>query len=256
MKNEAIATIRQKLAVCQEPDDPYIQQLRQDERSGVQKLLEQFDKRMAEKQALVLKYHEMRQFEKPLLEQGHRFIAGIDEVGRGPLAGPVVSCAVILSPSNPIYGLDDSKKLSAKKRSQLFKEIQEKAVAIGVGVVDHTEIDRVNIYQASRQAMLMAVEDLAVPPTYLLLDAMQIDSPLPQEKIIKGDARSISIAAASIVAKELRDELMREYHELFPHYGFDRNAGYGTKEHLAGLASYGPCGIHRRTFKPVSEYIQ
>lgn len=256
MKNESITAIRQKLALCQTLDDPYILALRQDERAGVAKLLEQFDRRMAKTRELVHKYHEMMQFEKPLLEQGHRFIAGIDEVGRGPLAGPVVSCAVILSPSNAIYGLDDSKKLSAKKRSALFKEIQEKAVAIGIGVVGHEEIDRVNIYQASRQAMLLAVEDLAVPPTHLLLDAMTIASPLPQEKIIKGDARSVSIAAASIVAKELRDDLMREYHSVFPHYGFDKNAGYGTKEHLEGLATYGPCEIHRRTFKPVSNYFQ
>ena len=123
-------------------------------------------------------------------------------------------------------------------------------------MVEPSEIDRVNIYQASRQAMLLAVEELPFPPSALLLDAMTIDSPLPQEKIIKGDARSVSIAAASIVAKELRDSLMKEYHEQYPHYGFDKNAGYGTKVHLEGLEKYGPCDIHRRTFAPVAAVIK
>lgn len=256
VKQESISEVKEKLATLQDVTDPYVAALRLDERAGIQKLLASFDKRFAKIEALKEKYQAMLRFETPLLAQGHRFIAGIDEVGRGPLAGPVVACAVILSPENPVYGLDDSKKLSAKKRGELFLEIRDKAVTIGVGVVNHDEIDRLNIYQASRQAMLMAVNDLAVPPSYLLLDAMLIDSPLPQEKIIKGDAQSVSIAAASIVAKEMRDDLMRECHQLYPHYGFDKNAGYGTKEHLAGLEKYGPCEIHRRSFRPVSEYFK
>lgn len=254
--SDSLKTIKERLLLIQEENDPYLKLLRQDSRVGVQKLLSQWEKRLAKEAAQVAKYQEMMVFEQAFYEQGHRFIAGIDEVGRGPLAGPVVACAVILSPDHPIYGLDDSKKLSAKRRGELFTQIQENALGIGIGVVEPSEIDRVNIYQASRQAMLLAVEELPFPPSALLLDAMTIDSPLPQEKIIKGDARSVSIAAASIVAKELRDSLMKEYHEQYPHYGFDKNAGYGTKVHLEGLEKYGPCDIHRRTFAPVAAVIK
>lgn len=255
MKNESISEIKAKLALVKTREDPYVKALQADSRLGVVKLLQQLERRWSQEEKLQEKYQEMSVFETPLLNAGHRFIAGIDEVGRGPLAGPVVACSVILSPEHPIYGLDDSKKLSKKKRKELFEEIQEKAVAIGIGVVDHEEIDRINIYQASRVAMKLAVNDLPIPPSYLLLDAMEIDVPLPQEKIIKGDARSNSIAAASIVAKELRDDLMLEYSRLYPDYGFEKNAGYGTKEHLAGLKAVGPCEIHRKTFKPVKEYL-
>lgn len=254
--SDSLKTIKERLLLIQEENDPYLELLRQDSRVGVQKLLSQWEKRLAKEAAQVAKYQEMMVFEQAFYEQGHRFIAGIDEVGRGPLAGPVVACAVILSPDHPIYGLDDSKKLSAKRRGELFTQIQENTLGIGIGVVEPSEIDRVNIYQASRQAMLLAVEELPFPPSALLLDAMTIDSPLPQEKIIKGDARSVSIAAASIVAKELRDSLMKEYHEQYPHYGFDKNAGYGTKVHLEGLEKYGPCDIHRRTFAPVAAVIK
>lgn len=254
--SDSLKTIKERLQLIQEENDPYLELLRQDSRVGVQKLLSQWEKRLAKEAAQVAKYQEMMVFEQAFYEQGHRFIAGIDEVGRGPLAGPVVACAVILSPDHPIYGLDDSKKLSAKRRGELFAQIQENALGIGIGVVEPREIDRVNIYQASRQAMLLAVKELPFPPSALLLDAMTIDSPLPQEKIIKGDARSVSIAAASIVAKELRDSLMKEYHEQYPHYGFDKNAGYGTKVHLEGLEKYGPCDIHRRTFAPVAAVIK
>lgn len=254
--SDSLKVIKERLLVLQDLEDPYLEVLRQDARVGVQKLLAQTKKRLVKEAEQVSKYQEMMVFEQAFYDQGHRFIAGIDEVGRGPLAGPVVACAVILSPDHPIYGLDDSKKLSTKRRGELFTQIQENALGIGIGVVDHAEIDRVNIYQASRQAMLLAVNELPIPPSALLLDAMTIDSPLPQEKIIKGDARSVSIAAASIVAKEMRDSLMKEYHEQYPYYGFDKNAGYGTKVHLEGLRVHGPCEIHRRTFAPVAAVIK
>lgn len=253
--SEAIKDIKAKLAAVTDVKDAYLLALAEDSRAGVQKLLQQTQKRIAKEAALVAKYHEMMHFEQPLLDQGHRFIAGIDEVGRGPLAGPVVACAVILSPDHPIYGLDDSKKLSAKRRGELFSQIQEIALGIGIGVVEPADIDRLNIYQASRLAMKLAVEELPIPPSYLLLDAMKIDSDLPQEKIIKGDAKSVSIAAASIVAKEMRDSLMREYHKQYPHYGFDQNAGYGTKVHLQGLQEHGVTAIHRKTFAPVAALL-
>jgi ribonuclease HII len=183
-------------------------------------------------------------------------VAGLDEVGRGPLAGPVVAAAVVLPKNCGIIGLNDSKQLSAKKREELFIEIQNKAVAIGIGIADHEEIDRVNIYQASKNAMKRALADLAITPEHLLVDAMTLDTDIPQTSLIKGDARSISIAAASIMAKVFRDNLMKDYHDIFPHYGFDQNAGYGTKQHLAGLATHGICPIHRKTFAPVKQYVE
>lgn len=254
-KKAPISEIKAKLALVNDLQDDYIQLLRQDERSGVAKLLAQFEKRMAKEQALRGKYQEMLAFENRCYGEGHRFVAGIDEVGRGPLAGPVVAAAVILPQDCQILGLNDSKQLSATKRAKLYQDIQEQAVAIGIGIVDHEEIDRINILQASKKAMVMAVRDLQVEPSYLLVDATTLSLPTPQENIIKGDARSVSIAAASIIAKEMRDKLMTEYHQIFPYYGFDRNAGYGTKEHLAGMAKYGITSIHRRSFAPVKKYI-
>lgn len=255
MKPESIKTIKENLALVTSLDSDYVRQLRADQRSGVQKCLEQLEKRLAKEQALRDKYHEMTSFERGLYAQGHRFIAGIDEVGRGPLAGPVVAAAVILPPDYQLLGLNDSKQLSAAKRGQLYQEIQENAVAIGIGVMDQEVIDEINILQASKKAMIAAVKDLGVTPSHLLIDATTLNLPLPQDNIIKGDARSVSIAAASIIAKEMRDNLMKEYHQIFPHYGFDRNAGYGTKEHLEGLAKYGVTSIHRRSFAPVKQYL-
>ncbi|WP_122645187.1 ribonuclease HII [Enterococcus mediterraneensis] len=255
MKPESIQEIKLKLNQIETAGDPYLEVLAKDSRIGVQKLLLQFEKRMAKKAGLMEKYREMSRFEQELYAQGHRFIAGIDEVGRGPLAGPVVAAAVILPENAQILGLNDSKQLSQQKRGELFQQIQQQAVAIGVGVVDHVDIDVMNIYQASRKAMSLAVADLSVQPSHLLIDAMTLDLPIQQQKIIKGDARSISIAAASIIAKEHRDQLMTEYHKVYPYYGFDRNAGYGTKEHLEGLEKYGPTPIHRKTFAPVKKYI-
>jgi len=255
MKAEAIKDIKMKLAKLSDSDAPYLKILADDERMGVQKLLQQFYRRLEKEQALKDKYIEMTCFERDLYQHGHRFVAGIDEVGRGPLAGPVVAAAVILPPDVQILGLNDSKQLSAKKRAQLYTEIQEKAVTVGIGVVDHEEIDRINILQASKKAMLLALEDLTVAPAHLLVDAVKLDCDTPQDNLIKGDARSVSIAAASIIAKEMRDNLMKEYHQIYPYYAFDRNAGYGTKDHLIGLANHGVSAIHRKSFAPVKNYL-
>lgn len=255
MKSEAIKDIKIKLATLTNPNDPWLIALRADQRTGVQKLLQQFYRRLEKEQALKDQYFEMTGFERALYQKGHRFVAGIDEVGRGPLAGPVVAAAVILPADVEILGLNDSKQLSAKKRAQLYCEIQEKAVAVGIGVVDHEEIDRINILQASKKAMLLALADLSVVPTHLLVDAVKLDCDIPQDNLIKGDARCVSIAAASIIAKEMRDNLMKEYHQIFPFYGFDKNAGYGTKDHLQGIANHGICAIHRKTFAPIKNYL-
>jgi ribonuclease HII len=252
---QPIKSIKERLFDPTFNDLAFLQELQADERAGVQKLLQQYEKQLVKQQLLQEKYEEMMRFENEAFQQGARFIAGLDEVGRGPLAGPVVSAAVILPKECQILGLNDSKQLSAKKREELFIEIQNKAVAVGIGVVSPEEIDRINIYQASRLAMKEALIDLAVKPEHLLIDAMTIETDIPQQSLIKGDARSISIAAASIIAKVYRDNLMKDFHDVYPFYGFDQNAGYGTKVHLEGLAVHGICPIHRKTFAPVKQYL-
>ena len=189
------------------------------------------------------------EFEDACWGQGFEHIAGVDEAGRGPLAGPVVAAAVILPKGMCIDGVNDSKKLSAKQREALFHEIYEHALSVGVGIVSHEVIDRINIYQASILAMRKAVEKLAIAPSIVLADGNSFKHESWQfQNIIDGDAKSITIAAASVIAKVTRDNLMREYHEQFPLYGFDRHKGYGTKFHVEALRRYGMCPIHRRSF--------
>lgn len=179
----------------------------------------------------------------------YRYICGIDEVGRGPLAGPVVAGAVILPKDDPVLYLNDSKKLSEKKREMLYDEIMEKAVATGIGIVGPQRIDEINILQATYEAMRMAIADLPVQPDILLNDAVTIPGvEILQVPIIKGDAKSVSIAAASIIAKVTRDRLMVEYDKILPGYDLASNKGYGTKAHIAGLKEHGPSPIHRATF--------
>ena len=177
------------------------------------------------------------------------YICGIDEAGRGPLAGPVVAAAVILPKGSKIPYLNDSKQLSEKRREELYDVIIDKAVAVGTGIVSPERIDEINILQATYEAMRRAVNSLEVRPQVLLNDAVIIPwIDIPQEKIIKGDAKSLSIAAASIIAKVTRDRIMKAYHEIFPEYGFNKHKGYGSKEHIATIQALGPCPIHRRSF--------
>jgi len=200
-------------------------------------------------------------FEKNLYEQGMTRVAGVDEVGRGPLAGPVVAAAVILPSdllilNSRLEGVNDSKKLPAKKRALYYERILETAVAVGIGEASVAEIDEINILQATKLAMKRAIESLGVIPEYLLIDHLTLDVAVPQQGIIKGDALSLSIAAASIVAKEVRDEMMRELGALYPDYGFERNAGYGTKVHREALARYGYIeGVHRKSFEPIKSMV-
>lgn len=198
---------------------------------------------------------DLETFEKEFRRQGYGHIAGVDEAGRGPLAGPVVSAAVILPESFETAEINDSKQLSPAKREQAYKRIYAQARAVGIGIVDAIEIDRINILQASRLSMAIAVANLKPRPDFLLIDGkFDIPFDLPQEPIVKGDARSISIAAASVVAKVSRDRLMQRYHDDYPQFGFDRHKGYPTKAHKAAIALNGPCLIHRRTFKSVSAF--
>jgi ribonuclease HII len=195
-------------------------------------------------------------FEHEARKDGYFQIAGVDEAGRGPLAGPVVSAAVVLPESFDVVGVNDSKKLSPKKRTALFPRIKAAAHAVGVGIVEAPVIDRINILQATLQSMAMAVADLAVPPDYLLVDGIfEISTPLPQRTITKGDSRSISIAAASIIAKVTRDRLMAEYDDLYPQYGFAKHKGYPTQAHKEAVRQFGCSPIHRKSFKGVKETL-
>lgn len=227
-----------------------LHQLQEDERKGVQVLLRRFLRQKEKEEALIKQYECMLDFEHRCYEQRFNMIAGIDEAGRGPLAGPVVAAAVILNPEKPIIGLNDSKQLSKAKRQTLVKQIEEHALAIGVGMVSAKEIDNINIYQASILAMEKAVRDLKVKPDFLLIDAMKINLPIKQLSIIKGDARSVSIAAASIIAKETRDNIMEEINLRYPGYAFNKHMGYGTEVHLDAIRRLGPCPEHRLSFAP------
>ncbi|MBI1749499.1 MAG: ribonuclease HII [Acidobacteria bacterium] len=192
-------------------------------------------------------------YEREARQRGWLRIAGLDEAGRGSLFGPVVAAAVILNPRRRIVGLDDSKKLARARRAELAERIRAHALAWGVAEIDASRIDAWNIYQASRQAMLAALEKLSVAPDYLLLDAMSLDLPLEQKSLIHGDARSISIAAASILAKVSRDARMEEFDREYPQYGLARNKGYGTPDHLEALRRHGPSPLHRFSFAPVRD---
>jgi len=196
-------------------------------------------------------------FERRAAEQGYCFVAGVDEVGRGPLAGPVVAASVILPIDCDFSRFDDSKKLSAKVREELCLELQENGALTGIGIVTEAEIDRINILQASLLAMKKSLEALPSEIDFLLVDGkQQVPIAIPQKTLIKGDSRSASIAAASIIAKVHRDRLMADYHQKYPNYNFQKNKGYPTAEHRKALAKFGPCPIHRRSFRGVKEFFQ
>ncbi len=228
--------------------------LKNDPRSGVQKLLTSYKR----KQELLLKKKEQFlsrfQYERRFWGKG-QLVAGVDEVGRGPLAGPVVTAAVIIDENFDLIDVNDSKKLSPKRRLELYPKILEKAVSVGIGIKNAQVIDEINIYEADRLAMAEAVKDLDRKPDALLVDAMDVPIAIPQIKLIKGDAKSNSIGAASIVAKVFRDKLMDDYDALYPQYKFSKNAGYGTKDHLDALNKFGPTPIHRKSFEPIKSML-
>ena len=223
------------------------QTYREDTRSGVQALIRRSEKQREALEKETARIYQLQQYERDYEKEG--LICGIDEVGRGPLAGPVVTGAVILPKNCEILYLNDSKQLSAEKREQLYDVILEHAVAVGIGIVSPQRIDEINILQATYEAMRQAIEKLNPQPAVLLNDAVRIPQvAIQQVPIIKGDAKSVSIAAASIVAKVTRDRMMEQYEEVFPGYGFARNKGYGSKEHIEALQTMGPTSIHRRSF--------
>ena len=226
----------------------FINSYKDDERAAVKKIVESAQKKQDKYLAELDRIEKMKQYEK---EYGHLgYICGIDEVGRGSLAGPVYTAAVILPADNKLLYVNDSKKLSEKKREELYDEIMNTALAVGIGCNSPERIDEINILQATYEAMAMAVNNLKIKPDVLLIDAVHIPQleSFKQVSIIKGDAKSISIAAASIVAKVTRDRLMAEYAKEYPEYGFEHNKGYGSADHIAALKKYGPCPLHRRSF--------
>ncbi len=231
--------------------------LKDDTRTGAFRLLEKFEKRVTKDTREIKRLQELWKYEKLAEEKGFQLIAGVDEAGRGPLAGPVVAAAVILSPGVALTGVDDSKKLTALKREELFARIQQLAVGVGVGQASVTEIDELNIYRAAQLAMERAIEALSQKPDYLLTDAMPLPrfSSITQKPLIHGDALSATIAAASIIAKVTRDRLMGQLHQQYPAYGFESHKGYGTEEHLKALGVHGICPEHRLSFGPVMETL-
>ncbi|MDO4814827.1 MAG: ribonuclease HII [Gemella sp.] len=251
-----ISEIKERLHAT-DLNEEELEYFRLDERAGVKKLVSAYDKKQVALLEEKIDYQKRSLYEKKCRELGYKFIAGIDEVGRGPLAGPVVAAAVILSENSYFPGLNDSKKLSEKKREELYDLIVKEAVAYSIIEFDNHKIEKYNIYQASKLAMKEAIKNLKVKPDFLLIDAMPLeDIGIDSHSIIKGDSKSITIAAASVLAKVHRDRLMKKYAEDYPYYDFENNMGYGTKKHLLGLEQHGVCPIHRRDFEPIKSIIK
>ncbi|MCR5108870.1 MAG: ribonuclease HII [Lachnospiraceae bacterium] len=227
--------------------ESFIGKYKGDERSSVKSIVEGAEKKLEKYRAELIRTENMKRYEREYSDC--KYICGIDEVGRGPLAGPVVACAVILKKDTKLLYINDSKKLSEKMREKLYEDIKREALAIGLGSVSNERIDEINILNATYEAMREAIQNLSIKPDILLNDAVTIPGvDIKQVPIIKGDAKSISIAAASIVAKVTRDRLMVEMDEKYPGYGFASNKGYGSKDHMEAVRTLGPCILHRRTF--------
>jgi len=233
-------------------DEQLIEQLKLDSRVGVEKLVKQYENKIQKQYDELQNFITMSVYENELRYSGVELIAGVDEVGRGPLAGPVFAATVILPTDCWLFGIDDSKKLSASKRLYFYEKIKKSAIGIGIGMCTSQEIDEHNIYQATQIAMERAIADLKCVPEHLLLDAMELPRiSIPQTSIIKGDSQSVSIAAASIIAKVTRDAYMEQLSKKHPQYGFERHVGYGTKEHLQAIDTHGVISEHRRSFEPI-----
>lgn len=248
--NSLIKDLEEKLDSCSYEEFLKIKSLAvKDSRKKVQTLIEKTEKRFKNLEKLENEYNARSKYELELLNRNYKYIAGVDEVGRGPLAGPVYAAAVILDPNKKLYGIRDSKKLSEEKRNKLSEVIKEECIAYSIGVATREEIDEYNILNATKLAMKRAVEGLNIKPDYILVDAVTIEEvSIPQIPIIKGDDLSVSIGAASIIAKVERDRYMYGMAEKYPQYLFDRNKGYGTQDHIAAIKKNGICELHRRTF--------
>ncbi len=226
----------------------FVSQLKEDGRATVRKYAQTIEKKIEHDDREKVRIQEMQSMERKLREQGFSLIAGIDEVGRGPLAGPVVTCAVILPDDSSILYVDDSKKLNHGKRERIAEKIKQEAISYAFGMISPEHIDEMNILNATKHAMVSAAARLTPQPDLLLIDAVELNTEIPVKAVVHGDAKCYSIAAASILAKEFRDDYMREQAKLYPQYGFDKNMGYGTKEHIEAIEKYGLTPIHRKSF--------
>ncbi|MEK9197754.1 ribonuclease HII [Ureibacillus sp. 179-F W5.1 NHS] len=235
----------------------WMKDIEKDERAGVQKAWKQWVSRR-EKEKKKREEHEKKiQFDRSFLSSDQQLLVGLDEAGRGPLAGPVVTAAVILPKDcEPFLGINDSKQLSKKVREEFAQIIKGHALAYSIHFQSAQVIDEINIYEATKQSMKKCVESLTIRPDFCIVDALVLPIDIPQQSIIKGDAKSLSIAAASILAKNARDEYMEKLHLQYPAYGFDQNAGYGTKQHLEALKQYGPIKEHRKSFEPIKSMME
>ncbi|ATP39334.1 ribonuclease HII [Solibacillus sp. R5-41] len=252
---KTIKEITQALKMAQHYE-PWMDGIQEDGRSGVQKAWQQYCKRLEKQRQLLAAHQEKLKFDASYLPHENAYLAGTDEAGRGPLAGPVVTAAVILpNYCEELHGINDSKQLSKELRENYAKRIKEHAIAYAIHFQSADEIDRLNIYEATRQSMKKSIEGLAIQPDFVLADAMTLPIDIAQASIVKGDAKSLAIAAASILAKTARDHYMEGLHEQFPLYGFAQHAGYGTKQHLEALAQFGPTSHHRKTFEPIKSMI-
>lgn len=255
MSKLTVSQVKELLATINNLTDPRLTELRADSRKGVQTALNQHYRRVKRRQEAVVAFKQRFKYENQLWSAGCHYVAGMDEVGRGPLAGPVVTCAVILDPHFDLVGVTDSKQLTRHEREQLYLRIVDEAVEVSIAVNSSETIDKLNIYAATQDAMMRAVNNLYHQPDHLIVDAVPLPFDYPQTTLIKGDQKSISVAAASIVAKEYRDHLMKDYDRVYPGYDFAENMGYGTQKHLAGLKKYGVTPIHRRSFNPVPKFL-
>ncbi len=256
MNNKTIKQINE-LYLENELSPDIIKSLRSDSRQGVKNIIKKHDNKLEKEKAIKKEFEKLKDFDDNYKGSHVRLIAGIDEAGRGPLAGPVVAAAVILPGNFKLYGLTDSKQISEKNRNIFYDYIIENAISYHVEIIDEITIDRVNIYQATILAMKGAYRHLEIQPDSLLIDAVELEvQDVPYHPIIKGDAKSLSIAAASILAKVTRDRIMTEYDETYPEYKFSKHMGYGTKDHLLAIEIYGISPIHRKSFSPIKEIIK
>ncbi len=255
MNKKSIAVLK-KLFEAGELNEELISHLRMDERKGVQQLIASYEKRQLKKQELEQRHREMISYENACYSKDIHYIAGVDEAGRGPLAGPVVAASVILPADFKLLGLNDSKQLTEADRDKFYQVIIKKALSYGISIINSDKIDEINIYEATKLAMYDAIGQLSPTPEHVLIDAVELDSlSCTSEAIVKGDAKSVSIAAASILAKVTRDNYMKDLHNKFPMYEFASNMGYGTKQHMESLEQYGVCPHHRRSFSPVKNIV-
>lgn len=256
MQKKSIAELKELFKMEQLPET-VIDQLRADERKGVQALIKSHERKEQKKKLLIEQFFNMTAYERACYEKGYQLVAGVDEAGRGPLAGPVVAAAVILPADFTLYGLTDSKQLNENQRLHFYNIIKEKAITYEISIIDNNKIDEINIFEATKLAMFNSLNQLQPQPDYALIDAVRISGlNYRTEEIIKGDQKSVSIAAASVLAKVTRDELMKEIHKRFPNYHFISNMGYGTSYHINQLKEHGISPYHRKSFAPVRDAIK